>query len=274
MGGVVAGPGVDVECSTRLSGTDKGLRDMTAAAQDAGRADARRNRTKVLAAASQAFDEHGLDVSLGAIARQAGVGAGTVYRHFPSKEILLEAVLVRQVETLVDAAHRWAARADPGTALFGFLAEVVDRSYGRKHACELLTAQTSWPRPSLAASARRFRQALDGLLRAAQQAGGVRTDVTADDVAALTVGCAAIRAAHRDPTGGARVVRLALDGLRTPVTKEPGFRDAPAALDAAARCQECGSPLPPRPTGRPAHYCGPTCRQRAHRRRLAASALP
>ncbi|MFE4961591.1 TetR/AcrR family transcriptional regulator [Streptomyces sp. NPDC056660] len=251
---------------------------MTAAPEDVGRADARRNRTKVLAAASRAFDEHGLDVSLGAIARQAGVGAGTVYRHFPSKEILLEAVLVQQIDNHVDAARRWAARTGPVAAFFGFLLEVVDTSQVRKYACDALTTETSWPRPSLAASARRFRQTLDELLRAAQQAGGVRTDVSADDVAALTVGCATIRAAHRDPSSGTRMVRLTLESLRSPAPVTEGrvfrdtFRDTPGTLHAAPRCEECGARLEARSTGRPARYCGAACRQRAHRRRLGPAA--
>lgn len=244
---------------------------MTTASQDAGRADARRNRVKVLAAAARAFDDHGIDVSLGEIARQAGVGAGTVYRHFPSKEILLEAVLVHQVDHLVDAARRWATRTTPVPAFFGFLLEVVDTSYGRKHACEAVSTDTSWPRPGLAASAQRFRQVLDELLRAAQKAGGVRTDISADDVAALTVGCATIRAAHRDRTGGTRMVHLALEGLRKSgaVTEEREFRDTPGMLHAAPRCEECGARVDARNTGRPARYCGATCRQRAHRRRVA-----
>ncbi|TDC75161.1 TetR/AcrR family transcriptional regulator [Streptomyces hainanensis] len=243
---------------------------MTAVPGDAGRADARRNRRKVLAAASQAFDEHGLDVSLGAIARRAGVGAGTVYRHFPSKEILLEAVLVHQVDDLVETARQWATRVDPVAAFFGFLLEVVDTSHGRKHTCDALTAQTSWPRPSLAASARRFGRTLDELLRAAQRAGGVRADVSANDVAALTAGCATMRAAHHDGNGGTRMVRLVLESLRAPsrVTQVPDCRDT---LQATPRCQECGDRLRTRSTGRPARYCGATCRQRAHRRRLGSA---
>jgi len=243
---------------------------MTATPKEVGRVDARRNRMKVLAAASRAFDEHGLDISLGAIARQAGVGAGTVYRHFPSKEFLLEAVLVQQIDDHVDAARRWAARTDPVAAFFGFLLNVVETSHGRKHACDALTAETSWPRPGLVASARRFRQALDELLHAAQRAGGVRADVSADDVAALTVGCAAMWAAHRDRNGGTRMVRLALENLRSsaPVTEGRAFRDAPGTLHVVPRCEECGARLDARSTGRPARYCGATCRQRGRRRRL------
>ncbi|WP_329263805.1 TetR family transcriptional regulator [Streptomyces sp. NBC_01478] len=248
---------------------------MTAPPRDVGRADARRNRTKVLAAASRAFDEQGLDVSIGVIARQAGVGAGTVHRHFPSKDILLEAVLVQQIDNQVEAARRWAARTDPVAAFFGFLLEVVDTSHGRKHACDALTTESSWPRPGLAASARRFRQALDELLRAAQRAGGVRTDVSTDDVAALTVGCATMWAAHRDRNGGHRMVRLALESLRSSVSVTEGrvFRDGHGALGTAPRCEECGARLEARPTGRPARYCGAACRQRAHRRRAGTAAV-
>jgi AcrR family transcriptional regulator len=90
------------------------------------RADARRNREIVLRTATRVFAEDGLEVSLGRIAQLAGVGAGTVYRHFPSKEILVEAVLTEHVESLVAAADRWAARATPGDALFGFLLEVIE----------------------------------------------------------------------------------------------------------------------------------------------------
>ncbi|MFD7863571.1 TetR/AcrR family transcriptional regulator [Streptomyces sp. NPDC057682] len=246
---------------------------MTATHPDGGRTDARRNRARVLAAAVQAFDAHGPDVSLSVIARRAGVGAGTVYRHFPGKEILLEAVLVQQIDGRVASARRWAARADPVTAFFGFLVETVDLSYGRSHVCDALSTETSWPRPGLAASASRFRQALGDLLRAAQREGGVRVGIGPEDVAALVVGCAATRAAHPDPEGGLRMVRMTLDGLRdtASVTKGVAFRDVPGLprSPSVPACAECGTRLPERSAGRPARYCGATCRQRARRRRLA-----
>lgn len=243
---------------------------MAPAPPDTGRADARRNRTKVLVAAVQAFTVQGLDVSLSAIARQAGVGTGTVYRHFPSKETLLEAVLVQHVEDLVAAARRWAAQAPPTVAFFGFLLEAIDKSAGRRHVCDLVTTDTSWPRPMLAASGHQFQQALAELLRAAQQAGGVRADIGPDDVAVLIVGCATMRAAHRDSAGGARMVQLALEGLRGPASVTEGhvFRDGPGWRHAMrTRCDECGAEFEAKTAGRPARYCGATCRQRAHRRR-------
>ncbi|MGN5632903.1 TetR/AcrR family transcriptional regulator [Streptomyces sp. AC154] len=114
---------------------------MAPAPPDTGRADARLNRAKVLAAAVHAFTTKGLDVSLSEIARQAGTGTGTVYRHFPSKENLLEAVLVQQVEDLVAAARRRAAQAPPVAAFFGFLLETIDKSSGRKHVCDLSSSR-------------------------------------------------------------------------------------------------------------------------------------
>src|ERR1700733_5127109 len=165
----------------------QGLRDMTPAPEQsaaiAGRADARRNREIVLRTAVRAFAEEGLELSLGRIAQRAGVGAGTVYRHFPSKEILLEAVLAEHVDTLAAAADRWAARAAPGDALFEFLLEVIEKSAGRQRVCDVLTADHGWPHALLAAAVQRFGEALDRLLRNAKLADAIRADVRADDLA-------------------------------------------------------------------------------------------
>ena len=243
------------------------------------RADARRNREIVLRTAMQAFAEEGLEVSLGRIAQRAGVGAGTVYRHFPSKEILLEAVLAEHVDSLTAAADRWAARAAPGDALFGFLLEVIEKSAGRQHVCSVLAGDKSWPRVLLAAAVQRFGEALGRLLRDAQRTGAVRADVRADDLAALAFGGSALCAAHRDRARGLRLVRVLLNGLRAPaVTKPAAFSDAPrlqrheTATPAARYCEECGAWLRVRATGRPPRYCGPACRQRARRRRQLITA--
>lgn len=236
-----------------------------------GRADARRNREIVLRTAVRVFAEDGLEVSLGRIAQRAGVGAGTVHRHFPSKATLVEAVLAEHVEGLAVAADRWAERAAPGEALFEFLFEVIEKSAGRQRICDALTADRSWPHTVLAAATQRFGQALERLLRKAKQAGAIRSDVQVDDLAALVVGGAALRSAHKSPARGARLVRLLVDGLRTPaVTEASKFRDASSASrhETRAHCTECGARLPSRTTGRPARYCGPTCRQRARRRRV------
>jgi AcrR family transcriptional regulator len=240
---------------------------MTATA-DAGRADARRNREIVLRTAVRLFTEDGPDVTLGRIAQRAGVGAGTVHRHFPSKEMLVEAVLAEHVESMVAAADRWSAHATPGDAVFGLLLEVIEKSAGRQPLCDALTADRSWPRARLAGAVVRFRDALARLLGDAQRAGAVRPDVHVDDLCALTVGAATLVAAHRSRARATRLVRLLLDSLR--VTESPTFRDTdPGRRHETAHCAECGARLRLHPTGRPARYCGPTCRQRARRRRAA-----
>ncbi|WP_033431980.1 TetR/AcrR family transcriptional regulator [Saccharothrix syringae] len=251
------------------------MRDTTAAPVE--RADARRNREIVLRTAARLFAEDGPDVSLGLVARRAGVGAGTVYRHFPSKDVLVEAVLADHVENLVAAADRWATRAAPGDALLGFLFEVIEKSTGRRHLCDALTADRSWPHAVLAAASRRFHEALDRLLRNAKRAGAVNADVRVDDLIALGVGGAALRSAHRDRARGTRLVWLLLDGLRAaPVTKDGSLRDTVPRdrHGTAGHCLECGTRLHVRATGRPPRYCGPTCRQRARRRRAAGMIDP
>ncbi|MET8697859.1 helix-turn-helix domain-containing protein [Kitasatospora sp. NPDC004723] len=244
---------------------------MTAVIGSGDRADARRNRAKVLAAAGEAFAEQGLDVPLGEIARRAGVGAGTVYRHFPSKQALLEAVFAQHLNDLVASGERRMARFAPTEAFFGFLQDVVETSHRRGPLCDVVAADASWPRPVLTAAVLRFRQVLAALLEAAQRVGGVRADVGPEDVAALTLGCVSTLDARRDRSAGLKLVQLTLDGLHpsTPVTESHGFRDGRGGHGAAAACEECGAAIAVRPTGRPVRYCGATCRQRAHRRRLA-----
>lgn len=238
-----------------------------------GRADARRNREIVLRTATLVFEQEGLKVSLGRIAQRAGVGAGTVYRHFPTKEVLLEAVLTEQFAVLVAAADRWAAVAAPGEALFEFMLEVIEDSAGRRGVCDVLNEDQGWPRANLAAATQRFRDALARLLLEAKHAGAVRADVRPEDLSAITAGGVALLTAHRDPARGTRLVRLLLDGLRPPVTQPKAFRDTPPPsrheTTAARHCVECGIRLRVGTTGRPPRYCGPTCRQRARRRRLA-----
>ncbi len=109
------------------------------------------------------------------------------------------------------------------------------------------------------------------LVHDAKYAGAIRADVQTEDISALTIGGAAVRSAHRDRARGTQLVRLPLDGLRPrAVTKGETFRDSVSSRHETADlkyCMECGARLRVRPTGRPPRYCGPACRQRAHRRR-------
>lgn len=157
------------------------------------RADARRNRAKVLAAAQRAFAEEGFSVSLGEIANRAGVGAGTVYRHFPSKDDLLEAVLSQRIERLTRLADEYGDSADPGAGFFAFVDEVLSSTTGNKDMCDLFERQDGWPRALLLTSGRRFNDALERLLAAAQRHGAVRADIDSADIQELFTGLVAMR---------------------------------------------------------------------------------
>jgi AcrR family transcriptional regulator len=242
---------------------------------DPSRADARRNRAKVLAAAQSAFAAAGTGVSLGEIARRAGVGAGTVYRHFPSKEALLEAVLSQRLERLTRLAAGYAEAADPGAAFFEFVTEVVVSTPANQDLCELLGSEDGWPRAVLLASGRRSAEALAALLEAAQRAGAVRADLDVEGVQAIFTACVAIQRLRPDRAELAPMSALVIDALRSGPEKPRNIRyeNPPHAGNrnepASAVCASCGAPLDRTGPGRPARFCGAACRQKAYRRRRA-----
>lgn len=174
------------------------------------RADARRNRDKVLEAAREAFAKSGYDVPLDEIAALAGVGPGTVYRHFPSKEALFEAVIAVRLRDLAADARDRAATDDPGRAFFGFLARIGEEAAAKRDMPDAIEA----PGPLR----EEVFTALDMLLRRAQQAGAVRADVTTPDLVVLLKGL--FRSLQDTPAGargGAQRQRLSAvvaDGLR------------------------------------------------------------
>ncbi|MET7767613.1 helix-turn-helix domain-containing protein [Nocardia sp. NPDC005366] len=246
----------------------------------ASRADARRNRARVLAAAQRAFAEGGLGVSLAEIARRAGVGAGTVYRHFPTKTDLLEAVLQQRVDGLARMATARLRDPDPGAAFFAVCAEVVASSPGNQALCDLVQSDDGWPKALLRGAGERFQRALAELLRAAQRQGSVRADITVTEVQQIFAGCVAIQRFQRPDGQLVRAAVLVLDALRTnpavtSVTKvepERSRRNETVARDesgAVSHCPICRAPLRRTGMGRPARYCSPACRQKAHRRRHA-----
>ncbi|MEV0375323.1 helix-turn-helix domain-containing protein [Streptomyces sp. NPDC050636] len=230
------------------------------------RADARRNRALVLQAARSAFEEHGLGVPLGEIARRAGVGAGTVYRHFPSKKALFRASIVDRMRLFTDTATDLADVEDPGEVFFRFLGSVVRLAARNKGLCDALEGAGSSSAEEQPGPERDFGEALGVLLTRAQEAGAVRKDVVLDDVRALLVGCMSMERQRAGATGSpGRMTALMCDGLRAnrTVTKLP----AEAVDRNETRCEACGGPVVPAATGRPARYCGGACRQKAHRAR-------
>ena len=170
------------------------------------RADAQRNLGRVLDAAAEAFAERGPDVSIDEIARRAGVGHATVFRHFPTKDALIVSVLNERVSELIAAAEAALSHPDAGDALLRFAwyaaeLQVRDR---RLYDCYGRCAET----PRIA----ELYDAVARLVSRAQEAGAVRSDIKPSDVRTLLG--AAIKAAP--PDQWQRYVEVVLDGLRPP----------------------------------------------------------
>ena len=181
------------------------------------RADARRNRARLLDVADAVFSARGTSASTEEIAREAGVGIGTVFRHFPTKETLLEAVFIGRLQRLAEEAETLAEDDDPGAALFAFFSHVVEQASTKGALAEAL-AEAGIDFASNASPVKEgFRRALGELLARGQQAGAVREDVRLPDLLALLVGTArAGEQVGRDTAIRARTLAVVLDGLRPP----------------------------------------------------------
>nr|WP_090346104.1 TetR/AcrR family transcriptional regulator [Mycolicibacterium malmesburyense]CRL78719.1 transcriptional regulator [Mycolicibacterium malmesburyense] len=177
------------------------------------RADAQRNRARVLEVAYDAFATDGLAVPIDEIARRACVGAGTVYRHFPTKADLYRAVVENRIESLVAEGRALTEGVPPGDALFVLLRSLVlhwgatDRGLKDALAGEGVDVTAAIPETEEA-----FLEFLGGLLTAAQDAGTVRRDIDVRDVKAILAGCFAIQDTNPDDAG--RLTEVVLDGLR------------------------------------------------------------
>lgn len=176
------------------------------------RADARRNYEKVLAAAREAFAEGGESTSLEEIARRAGVGIGTLYRNFPNRQALLEALYVEEVEAMARSAAELET-ADPWEALnawFGRFTAYI----GTKRALAAELQNYLDPDAELFKACRTtLFDSGEPLLKRAQEAGVVRPDVTIADVIQMVVGIAKIPSG--DMKVNERILQIAIDGLRS-----------------------------------------------------------
>jgi AcrR family transcriptional regulator len=179
------------------------------------RADAQRNRDRILEAAREAFTQEGLNVPVDLIAERANVGVGTFYRHFPTKEALASAILASRLESLIREAEQLEQSPDPGDAFFGFLRLMAARSSADMALADAFTEAGYDVKSGSVEFKDRLLEALDRMLRRAQAAGAVRTDLTAPDVLALMA--ASCMATGRFGLSGAdrdRVLGVVVDGLR------------------------------------------------------------
>jgi AcrR family transcriptional regulator len=207
------------------------------------RADAERNRRRLLDAAEALFRERGLDVGVAEIAQRAGVGRGTLFRNFPSKEALIVAIVRERMLAMAGRGQELLDEPDPGPAVFKFLEEMagaqqVDRALAEAVADVLLA------NPEIRAAHVEVIDALGALLGRAQEAGAVRTDVSALDVLMLMKGvCQATGAfSHIDPDIPRRQLDLMLASLRPSQSTEQPLRGRAATLEDLERAFPAPAP--------------------------------
>lgn len=181
------------------------------------RADARRNREALIAKAREIFDTGGFfDLRFDDFARLAGVGAGTLYRHFPTREALAEAVYHEEVAALCDRARQLQATLPAEEALAAFLRGMVDHMHAHRGLARTLATLMATRSDALAEGGWALERAVTDLITSAVRAGAVRDDVGAGAVMMAVHG---IGAAHDRPGWRAEadgVITLVLDGLRRP----------------------------------------------------------
>lgn len=178
------------------------------------RANASKNRDLLLSAAREAVAEHGTDASLRDIARRAGVGIGTLYRHFPTREALLEALLNANFDALGTRAETLLTAPASGDALLTWLAELAAESATYQGLPESIMNALADEESVLHASCARMRSAGGRLLERAQQTGSVRPDVTVSEVISLALGLAWAAERSVEPSDlVARLLSTAMYGL-------------------------------------------------------------
>lgn len=181
------------------------------------RRDAARNRARILAAATQAFAAHGCDADVREIAHRAGVGMGTLYRHFATKQALLDTALAHDVDDWAQAARAAATTEDAWAGLRRFMTDALTRQVAHRGLRERFASSSEGP-ADLDACRRQLHPIMVELVARAHAEGSLRADVTADDIALLLIGLGRITEVTDGSTPGAwrRQLDLVLDGLRTP----------------------------------------------------------
>jgi AcrR family transcriptional regulator len=205
------------------------------------RADAERNRKRLIESATAIFCERGLEVGVGEIAEHAGVGRGTLFRNFPSKEDLIAAVAVERIRESVARGQALLEAPDPGEALFGLLDQAAGRSLTDRALFDALDDE--WlTNDGIRAAHSELIAVLDRLVTRAQAAGAVRPDVSAVDVLMMVKGvCEASRSfQHADPNMAARQLDLVWAAIATPEAQRGLRGQAPsvAALERSAPARD------------------------------------
>ncbi len=180
------------------------------------RVDARRNREKIVESARNLFARGGLSVSVDEIATHAGVGVGTLYRHFPVKNALFEAVVLDHLQASIANARAHAALGEPGEAFFDCLATLVDEAVSRKDFLDTLSRSDVDLQSITAALSAQLREILEKLLKSAQRVGSARRDVEVTDVLIILNGvCLALGQSSTQTQQHRKVWEVMSDRLRS-----------------------------------------------------------
>jgi AcrR family transcriptional regulator len=178
------------------------------------RADAQRNRERILEIAKSAFTKHGVNVSLDDVARQAGVGAGTLYRHFPTRDSLLEAVYRTEVEKLAAAEKQLAETLPPVEALRAWMLLFVDYIAAKQIIAPALNTLVGKPSKLFDASGARIKGAINGLVGRAIESGDIRDDLDPLDLLRALVGVSNVASEPGWAQSAKRLVQILIAGSR------------------------------------------------------------
>src|SRR5271168_1510599 len=183
-------------------------------AQRKPRADAQRNRERILEVAKEAFARHGANASLDDIAKQVGVGPGTLYRHFPRREELLQAVYRAELERLAEAEQKFSQTMAPTDALRAWLLLFVDAIAAKQLIAPALNALLGDPKKVFEASYAKMHQAVRALVKRAIKNGDIREDLDPMDFLRALVGVANVASSPDWRQSARRLVDILIVGSR------------------------------------------------------------
>ena len=178
------------------------------------RSDAQRNRERILSVAKEAFTRHGADASLDDIAREAGVGAGTLYRHFPSRDALIEAVYRTEVEKLAAAQRRFAETMSPVEALRAWMLLFVDYIAAKHIIAPALNSMVGGAAKLYEGSRSQIQGAIDALVKRAIKSGDIRKDLDPFDLLRALIGVSNVASSPDWQQSARRLVDILISGSR------------------------------------------------------------
>ena len=179
------------------------------------RADATRNRDQLLAVATRMFVSADAEPSMRAIAREAGVGIATLYRHFPTRESLVDAVYRDQVVRLTTGAHELLAQLPPAAAMRRWMDLFGDWIATKNGMLDTLLAMIESGEIAHAQTQTELLAAIDEILNAGRVTGELRADVTAEDIAASLIGIFTVARPPENDARASRLLNILMDGLRS-----------------------------------------------------------